>query len=115
MLEHQGSLLTWALSDAPTPSENITAERLPDHRLVYLDYEGPVAGDRGEVVRWTGGTFDWDIQGDSALRSGPTDRETLRRIQVKVESARMNGRVTLAIGLDEYWGFHYEPSNGAAE
>lgn len=25
--------------------------RLPDHRLLYLDYEGPIAGDRGHVAR----------------------------------------------------------------
>jgi hypothetical protein len=27
------------------------AIRLPDHRFRYLDYEGPVSGDRGEVAR----------------------------------------------------------------
>jgi hypothetical protein len=29
--------------------------RLPDHRAFYLDYEGPVSGGRGEVLRvWAG-------------------------------------------------------------
>jgi hypothetical protein len=27
------------------------AERLPDHRSLYLTYEGPIAGDRGHVRR----------------------------------------------------------------
>lgn len=25
-------------------------ERLPDHRRLYLNYEGPISGDRGEVT-----------------------------------------------------------------
>jgi len=28
-----------------------TGDRLPDHRAVYLDYEGPISGDRGSVRR----------------------------------------------------------------
>jgi hypothetical protein len=32
-------------------------DRLPDHRRVYLDYEGPISGGRGEVVRVEAGTF----------------------------------------------------------
>jgi hypothetical protein len=32
-------------------------ERLADHRLAYLDYEGPVSGDRGIVRRLDTGTF----------------------------------------------------------
>lgn len=57
MLEHSGKLLTWALSEAPGASGEMIAESLPDHRLAYLDYEGPVSGDRGEVTRWDRGTL----------------------------------------------------------
>lgn len=31
------------------------AQRIPDHRAEYLDYEGPVSGDRGEVQRLAAG------------------------------------------------------------
>lgn len=31
--------------------------RLPDHRPLYLDYEGPVSGDRGRVNRVAGGAY----------------------------------------------------------
>ena len=37
----------------------LDAEALPDHRLMYLDYEGPVSGNRGNVVQWDRGTFVW--------------------------------------------------------
>ena len=30
---------------------------LPDHRLFYLDYEGPVSGNRGTVSRWDQGYY----------------------------------------------------------
>jgi DNA polymerase ligase (LigD)-like protein len=57
MLEVDQVLRTWALADAPAPGAVIAAEQLPDHRLGYLDYEGPVSGDRGSVSRWDSGQF----------------------------------------------------------
>ncbi|HAH45812.1 MAG TPA: hypothetical protein DCM07_13360, partial [Planctomycetaceae bacterium] len=38
-------------------SLDLVAESLPDHRLVYLEYEGPVSGERGTVTRWDKGSF----------------------------------------------------------
>lgn len=57
MLEHEQVLKTWALPTEPAPQAALTAERLPDHRLHYLDYEGPIAGDRGVVTRWDAGEY----------------------------------------------------------
>lgn len=57
MLETGDVLATWALSAPPDESGPIAAERLPDHRRAYLDYEGPVSGDRGTVSRWDAGTY----------------------------------------------------------
>lgn len=53
MLEHRGGLLTWRVPCDPTlPCEwPIRCERIGDHRRSYLDYEGPVSGDRGTVTR----------------------------------------------------------------
>ncbi len=59
LLEHDGALLTWRLAAPPKPGGASDAEKTFDHRLLYLDYEGPVSGDRGSVTRWDGGTFDW--------------------------------------------------------
>lgn len=64
MLEEEGVLKTWRLTAPPEidpasdeTSMNLTAESLPDHRLVYLEYEGPVSGERGTVARWDKGSF----------------------------------------------------------
>ncbi|MEO8494682.1 MAG: DNA polymerase ligase N-terminal domain-containing protein, partial [Planctomycetota bacterium] len=58
MLEFGDSLRTWALSNEPRVGEAIPADELPRHRLDYLDYEGPVSRDRGNVSRFDGGAFD---------------------------------------------------------
>lgn len=53
-LAGQERLRTWRLADSPlqaAPGQRIPATRLPDHRPVYLTYEGPISGDRGHVRR----------------------------------------------------------------
>lgn len=57
LLEMGSALKTWALPQPPGPDEMV-CEALPDHRSVYLDYEGPVSDDRGSVDRWDGGTYE---------------------------------------------------------
>ena len=58
MLEQGTALATWALAELPIAGgEAVAAERLPDHRLDYLDYEGEVSGARGRVVRVDRGTY----------------------------------------------------------
>ena len=52
MLEMGDSLWTWAVAEEIQPGQMQTAERLPDHRLEYLTYEGPISNDRGQVSRW---------------------------------------------------------------
>jgi hypothetical protein len=51
MLEAGESLWTWELLTLPQPGVEQTCRRLADHRLAYLDYEGPVSGNRGVVRR----------------------------------------------------------------
>jgi DNA polymerase Ligase (LigD) len=58
MLEWGEALRTWALAAEPIPGVLIAAEQLPDHRLAYLDYEGPIYGNRGSVARWDAGRFE---------------------------------------------------------
>lgn len=57
MLEEDGKLLTWALAELPRVGLQIQAVRLPDHRLGYLEYEGPISGDGGEVRRVDAGEY----------------------------------------------------------
>lgn len=70
MLECDGALRTWSLERLPdvwgrtldlSPAASgelpLAAVRLADHRLAYLDYEGPVSGGRGEVTRCDRGEY----------------------------------------------------------
>ena len=45
MLETGGTLKTWSISQPPLNGVEMDAEALPDHRLAYLDYEGPISDD----------------------------------------------------------------------
>ncbi|HHK41411.1 MAG TPA: hypothetical protein ENJ50_03235, partial [Planctomycetaceae bacterium] len=56
MFERDGVLATWAVDTLPGPTL-IEARQLPDHRLEYLQYEGPIHGDRGTVHRVDEGTY----------------------------------------------------------
>ena len=46
-------LMTWRILTPPETwgREMPAAERLADHRLAYLTYEGPISGGRGQVKR----------------------------------------------------------------
>jgi hypothetical protein len=58
MLEHGGVLRTWALDKLPAVGDTVLAERLADHRLAYLESEGPIAGGRGDVRRVATGEYE---------------------------------------------------------
>lgn len=59
MLEEDEHLVTWSLPSLPCQGQYTWANQLADHRLHYLDYEGPVSGDRGTVKRYDQGMFEW--------------------------------------------------------
>lgn len=67
MLEFEGRLLTWNLDALPDPwaeaigeppggGSSVAAAAIADHRLAYLEYEGPISGGRGTVRRIDAGT-----------------------------------------------------------
>ena len=59
MLEFGDTLLTWALEREPAYEIEILANQLTNHRLEYLNYEGPVSAGRGTVSRFDSGDFRW--------------------------------------------------------
>jgi hypothetical protein len=83
MLELAAALRTWSLAQAPLPGVEIHAKALPDHRLAYLDYEGPISGSRGTVTRWDRGTYHLEQQSKSDLI-------------LQLDGERLKGRASLA-------------------
>src|SRR5436309_2648504 len=93
MLEAGTALKTWRLAKAPaTEGESIAAEPLGDHRIAYLDYEGPVSGGRGEVRRWDRG--DYELLSDM---NGPA-------VQIMLSGQRLMGMAVLR-KMDAMWSF----------
>ncbi|WP_298867512.1 DNA polymerase ligase N-terminal domain-containing protein [uncultured Gimesia sp.] len=90
MLEEEGVLKTWRLNAPPAidhasdeSSIDLFAEALPDHRIAYLEYEGPVSGNRGEVSRWDRGTFSLLEQNDELIVALLTGDELAGRVTLK--------------------------------
>ena len=78
LLEAGPVLTAWRLLAEPGPGRTVAAEPNADHRRMYLDYEGPLSGDRGSVVRWDTGEYE---------RHGPTT--------IRLAGGRLRGTVTL--------------------
>ena len=94
MLERGGVLVTWSLPRSPEPGVDITGQRLADHRLAYLDYEGPVSGGRGTVSRWDHGAYeevDWGEDRVAVELHGEklACRATLERVQEEADQWRL--------------------------
>ncbi|TWT53448.1 hypothetical protein Pla22_10770 [Rubripirellula amarantea] len=55
------SLLTFSTTEVGSwdSAFELKAFSLPDHRSIYLDYEGPIGHDRGAVQQVIAGTFAW--------------------------------------------------------
>lgn len=68
MLERGAALRTWALAESPLTTPEVEATPLPDHRLAYLDYQGPVSGNRGVVSRADVGTYQLVEEREGLLR-----------------------------------------------
>jgi len=69
LLEQEDSLATWQLPSAPAGAHALPlpARRIADHRKLYLDYEGPISGDRGAVQPFDRGGLRWIECGETAL------------------------------------------------
>lgn len=105
------ALATWQMLADPAllvpchAAITISLRRIPDHRRAYLDYEGPVSGNRGHVQRvdvgtwepiliepdhwvvrlsgsWLIGSFEWSSTGD------PGGRWEMRRSTWLIEADR---------------------------
>ena len=91
MLEQESSLRTWALDSEPGAGASITARELASHRKAYLDYEGPVSGERGSVTRFDRGTYQVIRQFENGLA-------------IELDGQRLQAAVTLQrYGDDQRW------------
>src|SRR5262245_3839889 len=83
-------LWAWRLQAPPAPGVTVAAERSFDHRLLYLDYEGPVSGGRGTVRRQAHGEYAWREQGPD-------------RLIADVTGPHLTGALLLEAGAEGVW------------
>lgn len=91
-LESGAILRTWALAKPPDTLEPVPAQALFDHRLAYLDYEGPVSGQRGTASRWDAGTAE-------------LVHESADELVVRLSGNRLQGVATLTGQAAVVWTF----------
>jgi hypothetical protein len=104
MFERGSALRTWAVESDPGTGPQ-RALLLPDHRLDYLEYEGPVSGERGTVTRWDRGEYAVEAESPDAL-------------SVTVRGVRLVGRMTFRhSAVDHSWRVSFEaaPTSGAGD
>jgi hypothetical protein len=82
MLEYGAVLRTFAAPQPPRVGLPLDVEQIADHRLAYLDYEGPVSGGRGSVTRFDAGQYQLLA-------------ETPRELLLALAGAKVQGRALL--------------------
>jgi hypothetical protein len=97
LLEEGDHLRGWRLVEAPHAGGTIAAKAMADHRLLYLDYQGPVSGGRGEVRRWDAGEY--SVQQSNAAG-----------LSLRLQGRRFQGTVMLQCREGQEWlaAFHGE-------
>ncbi len=76
-----GTLITFELDRLPHNRGVFQTRRLSDHRLTYLDYEGHISGNRGQVVRLDRGLYH-ELHVQEA-------HDSERRFQYELKGARL--------------------------
>ena len=100
MLQNEAVLRTWRLARPPTETLPIAADAIADHRLAYLDYEGPVSGNRGSVVAFDRGEYSLVTEDGNV-------------IEVELQGVRLRGRARLKrLSELDRWEFQFTPHTG---
>jgi DNA polymerase Ligase (LigD) len=102
MIQSGDLLRTWALASEPADERAIAAQALADHRLAYLDYQGPLSDGRGCVARWDAGEYHVVSQQDDS-------------VILALAGGRLQGLVELTRQPDsiDQWTFRFCPGRAA--
>jgi hypothetical protein len=87
-LEKGDALKTWALSRLPESGPEMPCEALADHRLIYLEFAGPISGGRGTVTRWDQGTYSAEVWTDETIIVELSGEKLTGRIAMQSRAGR---------------------------
>ncbi|MCU0848145.1 MAG: hypothetical protein MUD12_09685 [Spirochaetes bacterium] len=99
MFEKDGVLVTWRVSmdglAKMLEGQTVTAERIKDHGIKYLEYEGPISCDRGRIELYDSGEYECNPA------SNP--------IKLRLTGTRLNGTITISDSKMSYTGISSSP------
>ena len=100
MLEMQSVLRTWALDDQLTSAGPMTtkAHPLADHRLTYLEFEGPLGRERGSVRQVESGIYEFFREDADCVRFRLSGRKIAGMVEIRLQA-----------GKDSYWRLDWSP------
>ena|SRR2546425_5991701 len=110
MLEIGDTLETWRLPTPPAANVKISAEKTFDHRLMYLDYEGPVSAGRGSVARWDAGSYELIVEesGSADQKSrARSKRDAIDRRVIQLAGKRLEGMLEMTYQQATDWTFRF--------
>jgi hypothetical protein len=88
MFEFEGVLETWALDSEPSVGQTVSAIKLVEHRLAFLEFEGALSGGRGLVRRIWRGTY----RGELNLRNRRSSFQLELERELGNDSERLQAR-----------------------
>jgi len=97
LLQHGDSLRAWRISPALPILFPCLALPLPNHRLIYLDYTGPISGNRGTVQNYDRGTLQWLHISEDDLQFYLEGRQLRGTFRLQMR----DGRWELQLGLTQ--------------
>ena len=99
MFETGDILTTWQVPNDPMewPEKTMNCTKIFDHRKIYLDYEGPLSRNRGQVKRCERGTYHPFEMSD-------------RLWQVQLQSGELNGLLCLNHLEQDKWQLTFKPA-----
>ena len=114
MLEMDDCLWTWRLNTPPAKIKNepVSAERIGDHPLRFLTYEGPVQNNTGQVKITDKGTYTQYVIPSEAEepvqtvpQSGSSDlkKTPLESLTFELHGNILNGKHTLSKTENALW------------
>lgn len=93
-VEAEHRLIAFRCAHDPTTHPEWRGERIADHRALYLDFEGPLSGDRGVVRRIWSARCRVEFETEDAISLSISTRE----------GRTIRGHISRSSG--ETWAFH---------
>lgn len=101
MIENGERLATWKFPSFPDPAvpASVLGQRIGEHRRIYLEYEGPISNDRGEVTREDEGNCRIEAATDSLWVFDAEGSRFLGKFELRQSSSESDEWLLRRVGI----------------